>query len=265
MIGCAAPAPPPPLAHWSVSPTPTITIAGGDSTTGPLLQVRGAWRLSDGAIAVADGGSNGIRRFASGQPPGFIGGRGDGPGEIRQLSWTGHLGDTAVVFDGALRRLTLFALGREPRMLSILRVLPSDERGRDFGAIVGRLSDGRRLVHAMTRPDPARPGRQFIPGFVGLLAPDATGPVDWLAEVADMAVVIVPDGSGTMVNIVPAAFPTSLAVVATPSAVWYGNTGADTIVRFDADLAARTTVVLPDQPRRCLRDACGWGPDRRPR
>jgi len=72
--------------------------------------VTGALQLPDGRIVVADGGTNELRFFeAAGSFSQSAGHQGEGPGEFQRVDYLGLLGaDTLVVYDGRLRRLSLF-------------------------------------------------------------------------------------------------------------------------------------------------------------
>ena len=96
--------------RWQVdSPLVHIGVVEGD----PLYQLHrviGAVRLTDGRIVVANGGTNELRFYDHmGRYLSTAGRTGEGPGEFRQLARLDAMrGDTLVVFDGALRRISLF-------------------------------------------------------------------------------------------------------------------------------------------------------------
>jgi hypothetical protein len=95
---------------WSLSTDPVLSIGTfqGDSLY-TLFQVQGARRLADGGIALANAGSGEIRVYGAGGE--FIAGfgrKGEGPGEFQSPVLVGvHPGDTLVVVDSQLRRLSL--------------------------------------------------------------------------------------------------------------------------------------------------------------
>lgn len=73
--------------------------------------VRGAVRLSDGTIAVADGGSRRIRLYdADGRHLRDLGGQGDGPGEFQNLGAVhpDPAGSGLIGWDGSTKRYTHF-------------------------------------------------------------------------------------------------------------------------------------------------------------
>src|SRR5690606_40048854 len=70
--------------RWRISGTPLLDIGAGDSEENTLYQVRGAYRLQDGRVVVADAGSLQLRYFdVAGALDAVIGRSGEGPGEFR--------------------------------------------------------------------------------------------------------------------------------------------------------------------------------------
>lgn len=71
--------------------------------------VPGGRLLSDGRIAVVNGGTNEVRLFhPDGTPDTIFGGAGDGPGEFRGISLAGAVGDSLILYDTRLRRTTVW-------------------------------------------------------------------------------------------------------------------------------------------------------------
>jgi hypothetical protein len=107
---------------WTVAPEPSLVIGEVEGPDAYLLYgVRGARRLEDGRIVVANGGSSELRIFdASGQHEVTMGGEGEGPGEFsyldKLLPWPG---DSVAAYDRQQRRISIFstsgALGRTIR------------------------------------------------------------------------------------------------------------------------------------------------------
>jgi hypothetical protein len=110
--GCVTPETPPDAPRWSIHPVPTTVIGGDRIAPGhDLYQIRGVVDLPDDGIAVLDGGTQEARRFdREGNYRGPVGRSGDGPGEFRAPIALGRAGDTLLVYDGALRRLSRFDL-----------------------------------------------------------------------------------------------------------------------------------------------------------
>lgn len=108
------------LLPWRLGEAPLLDVGTLDGPeTHQLFQVRSARRLADDRVVVADGGSGELRFFsADGAYLESWGGPGEGPGEFRQIAglFLWPTGDTLGVWDGRLRRLTLFgpdgSLGR---------------------------------------------------------------------------------------------------------------------------------------------------------
>lgn len=102
-----------PGAEWRLSDEPVLRIGVTDGD--PAYQFFRVWnvrRTRDGGILVANDGTREIRLFdGDGRFQLSLGGPGDGPGEFRQLSAVEPLGgDTLLVFDVQLRRLTAVTL-----------------------------------------------------------------------------------------------------------------------------------------------------------
>jgi len=92
---------------WTVSAEPTVNIGAMDGADEYLLnRVAGAFKLGDGRIVIANGGSAEWRFYdAAGMFLKASGGHGGGPGELRALFEVSLLpDDTMVAFDPAARR-----------------------------------------------------------------------------------------------------------------------------------------------------------------
>ena len=95
---------------WTVGPEASVTIGEVDGPPEYILVSPWAARLSDGRIAVLDRGDKELRLYsADGRYLSASGREGEGPGEFRGSSSV-HVvaGDTMVVWDMSLRRLSLF-------------------------------------------------------------------------------------------------------------------------------------------------------------
>lgn len=139
---------PPPGAHpgWTVGAEPLLRVG---SVAGPathqLHRVQDVHRLADGRIAVADAGSSEVRFFdGEGTHLATWGGPGDGPGEFRfpgsLVPWPG--GDSLGVWDGRLRRLTVFGPGGEPGRTLVLPEI-GDIQAPNY---TGLLADGSLVL-----------------------------------------------------------------------------------------------------------------------
>ncbi|MFC1660944.1 hypothetical protein ACFL3S_05750, partial [Gemmatimonadota bacterium] len=95
--------------EWDLSTEPSLVIG---SFEGPeeaqLYRVRGGLRLPDGRFVVANEGTWELRIFGSdGSHLGSMGGEGEGPGEFNSVRLLGLLGDSLLVLDRRLRRVSL--------------------------------------------------------------------------------------------------------------------------------------------------------------
>lgn len=87
---------------WTVDPEPLVDLTlGGPGKKHLFHHVRAMVRLSDGTIAVADGGSDEIRLYSeTGEFESSAGGRGDGPGEFDMIVGLARgRGDTLIALD----------------------------------------------------------------------------------------------------------------------------------------------------------------------
>lgn len=110
-----------------------------------LFGVRGAQRLSDGRIVIANDGSHQLRFYDStGRHELSVGGEGDGPGEFRAFrfgSLRRFAGDSLLILDAAQSRLSVFdPAGRFVRSLTSPEVF-------SFAILAGVFPDGSALVY----------------------------------------------------------------------------------------------------------------------
>lgn len=112
-----------------VESEPALTIGTLDGRDEQqLFRVRDATRLPDGRLAVVNGGTSEVRFYdADGVHLRSVGGRGEGPGEFQVVRWIHRVGDTLVLYDGALDngRATYLTLAGD---LITTRVLSTEER-----------------------------------------------------------------------------------------------------------------------------------------
>ena len=102
--------PEPGAGGWALEQSPSLSIGTFDGDTlYQLYQISGGTRLPDGRIVVSDAGSYQVRIFGpDGSALGIWGREGEGPGEFRSIRVMGPLGgDTVVILDGSLRRISL--------------------------------------------------------------------------------------------------------------------------------------------------------------
>ncbi len=141
---------------WTLGSDPILGIAPeGDGF--PLFGVVFAGELNDGTVAVANAGSGTIEWFdAGGEHRQSSGGRGDGPGEFRGITWAGlTASDSLFVWDGQARRMSVFSDRRFVRSFGVRIPEP-------WGpiAVGGLLADGSWV--AIAAPLPGGDGREGI-------------------------------------------------------------------------------------------------------
>ncbi|MDZ4675296.1 MAG: hypothetical protein SGI84_12630, partial [Gemmatimonadota bacterium] len=195
---------------------------------------------------VANAGTQELRIFDSnGALLSRFGRRGKGPGEFERLGWVGHSGDTAFVFDGASNRLSTIRLGESPLLLDGLNVTSDGGKGRY--SITGRLADGRWLATTGIQPTfDGPPGVHRLPGYAGLIPITGDGQVDWLAEQPSGAIFVYnPTGDVANAAVGVIAFTPWFHAAAAGSNFWYGESGADSLIRLDTRTGERTVVRLP--------------------
>ena len=129
------------LPVWDARGEPVVDIGGGDEGGQDLHLVRGAVRLGDGRIVVANGGSGELRHFDStGRYLRAIGKQGQGPGEFVSLGPVWRIpGDTLVALDNQLLRFSLFAPSGD--FVSSVSGMMQSERGHVGTSM--RLLNGR--------------------------------------------------------------------------------------------------------------------------
>ena len=163
-------------------PKPTLVIGTEGNPDYEFVNIVAIHRLPDGAVAVGDYQTQTptIRIYDSqGRLLRKLGRLGEGPGEFRGLSALLQSGDTLIVFDSRLLRLTRYLAGGT--LLGTQPVRTDAVNGRVY--ITGRLASGRWLVTT-----PHQPNWSHGPGIyrdtlrVGTLDPSSTGSVRWAGD-----------------------------------------------------------------------------------
>ncbi len=152
---------------WTLT-GPTLEIGGfGGDPEYELFQVRGAVRLPDGRIVLANGGSKELRWYG---PDGVylraVGSEGEGPGEFRELFSVTRLADSLLAWDWRQRRASLFDLeGNYARSFA--------PRSEGFANVSGVFADGSLLlVSGGSFGAEAEPGRARPDAVVSIAGPD---------------------------------------------------------------------------------------------
>lgn len=151
VAACAAPdtALPEPQT-WTLAAEPELVIGEDGAPEGEFNRVIAALPLPGGELLVVDAGESAVKVFSeSGEYRRTIGRQGEGPGEFRSIFWVELEGDTLVVNDVRIRRLTLLRLDGTPLSSVVLRPQgwPTPLN------VLGRMPDGRWLVSgSMPRP-----------------------------------------------------------------------------------------------------------------
>ncbi len=104
--------------EWLLASHPAVTIGNIEGEEHEVLSlVVGAVRLSDGSIAIGDGGARRVRVYSqTGRHLVSAGGPGAGPGEFEVLGLIGRLrGDSIGVWDLHRKRVTIFSKTGQPR------------------------------------------------------------------------------------------------------------------------------------------------------
>ena len=94
---------------WSIDPDPLVDLAlSGSGPSHEFFRARSMKQRPDGSLMIADGSSQEVRVFSeAGAFLGSFGGRGDGPGEFRNLRAIENAGDTLLALGNG--RVTVVA------------------------------------------------------------------------------------------------------------------------------------------------------------
>ena len=136
----------------------------GASTAGPyeFRRVRGVMRLSDGRLAVADGGSTQLRFFSpDGQFLTASAGVGNAPGQLASIEFVYRLrGDTIALRSGLESAYLYTSTGDFVREMS----LPGPPVGRRAPRryVHGMFTNGRRIASPIPNPAPRAAGTRWV-------------------------------------------------------------------------------------------------------
>jgi len=153
--------------RWASSVDPILELGklSGDESE-EFFRVTGAVLLSTGRIVVGSNGTSEIRVFdTEGEILHRFGREGEGPGEFRDISFLGLLpGDTVVVHDGSLLRVSLF----HPE-IGFLRSQPFPGPGGAPIQIFGGVLNGASLVSwSVMNAPPQIPGVHITSETIGV-------------------------------------------------------------------------------------------------
>lgn len=133
---------------------PSVTIGREGDPKYEFTRVMQAAELGSGQLVVVDQGRNELRIFdRKGVFERALGRTGAGPGEFRHISSLMRSGDTLIVWDGILRRLTRYTADGTLGSTTPITVRASQHRAH----IVGALPGGTWLVNSLITPVIMRP------------------------------------------------------------------------------------------------------------
>lgn len=236
-------------ATWTLSPQPVVSIGGEGTPATEFSQIGGIMRLSGGRVAIVNGATSEIRIFGPGGAHlKTFGRKGEGPGEFRGLTYAGHSGDTAFLYDYNLKRITIAHLGAEPRVVKTVSYAPVSSRG--YSSADGRLSDGRWTVGTWISPTfDGPPGTYRMNTSVGIVSAEGTGVVNWVAESPSMAVFVHnPTGNKKDASVGVVGFSPNFMHTANGASIVYGDPATDSITIQTGDKRTVVRLPLPKRP-----------------
>lgn len=135
------------LPEWGVIGEPVVELGSGDQVAEEFTSIRGAVRLADGNILLAEGGSNELRLFdAEGTYLATWARKGQGPGEFSGISFPMlGVGDSIFVVDAQPQRTAVFAPdGRFARQI----VHPRSAEAQTYLGLMGHLPGGTLVMQS---------------------------------------------------------------------------------------------------------------------
>lgn len=181
-------------AVWTLSTEPDLVIGSDSIPEQTFGAIAGVAALASGAIATADARTAEIRLFsAEGAFLRTLARRGQGPGEFMAIEWIQASAGSLLVNDILQNRVTVLSLdGSPPRVTR-----PEPDPAYQRPAVQARLASGHWLATAhVPRSGPRVPGLNQDSTIFGILPPDAAGPLQPIARMAGMAMVVV-EGAGS--------------------------------------------------------------------
>lgn len=190
VVACADPdsATPEPQ-PWSLSAEPDLIIGEDGTPESEFTRINAVIPLPGGELLIADAGGPALKVFSeSGEYRRAIGGQGEGPGEFRSIFWVVLEGDTLIVHDFRIRRLTLLHL--DGTLLKV--VVPRPHGLLASVSAQARMPDGRWLVSGVKSHEGEMPTGVVRDTFTfGLLPASGEGEVEYFHR----------DPTGSMVRV----------------------------------------------------------------
>ncbi len=236
-------------ADWTVDTIPELEIGGATTLPAVLLVgVTAVRQVNRDELVVTSAADRRVRWFdRRGSLLREAGGDGTGPGRFRDIELAGTIGDTLVLWDGSLERITVMAGdGSVARVVSL--EIPASTGVTDAAA-TGVFRDGRLLVAGRSRTLSTMPSalrRDTIP----LASVDADGRfVQLIAEVPGHENVVV-TGPG-FVTMLPRPFGARTLVATDDTTLLVTVGDVDAVTRYAADGSVIASYRL-DRPRRLI-------------
>jgi hypothetical protein len=250
--------------NWSVSPEPVVEIGIEGDPRYEFYWVVGVATLSGGGVVVADGGSQELRVFgASGEFLRTFGGKGDGPGEFRNLSGINVRDDSIIVMEGMFGPARVHVFDTEEGFQWGASLRPD---GAASGVTAMAILSTNALVvtsgagpRAATPPPDGVVKRDTL--TLGILQIHPSQVVSWIGDFPNRSwfSYAMPPGAFLDRGIAVHSLGPSLVLGASDDAVWIGDSGTGMISIFDASGSLVTEIPFPVPARpfdeATLRDA----------
>jgi hypothetical protein len=225
---------------WRISEPAVVRLGSvADEASEALFRIVDAFRLADGRIVVANGGSQELRFYdGRGELLTAVGGEGDGPGEFRRLTWMGRAGDDSIAaFDYRARRMTVLdsagGISRTFQLESFPDPLAGEPSRFRAPRVIGRLGNGEFLIAAMPTASTGGSYEGVPEDSVTYYAYTSAGsPVGAVAtQPANESWVRSTDRQVTMM---PVPFGRSTHAAVGPEGFWLGSSDSPDIRSYDA-------------------------------
>jgi hypothetical protein len=240
VVACAAPdtAPPEPQT-WTLAAEPDLVIGEDGTPEAEFSRINAVIPLPGSDLLIVDAGEPALKVFSeSGEYRRAIGRQGEGPGEFRSLAWVELEGDTLIVYDVNIRRLSLLHLDGTP----LTSVIPRPQGWPASVNPFARLPDGRWLVAGLLSRATGLPaGVVRDTGSFGLLPASGEGEVAYFHRDLTGAMVRV-EGANAVVLGFASTFP-SARRVGDRIVVLRSETGTMTI--YDVSGVQQAVLPLP--------------------